>query len=327
MIACEVVAHSWQLSEPFEIARQVICEQPVIVVCLQDDRGYCGRGEAAGVDYAGESVASMVVQIQALAAPFADLPQLVQACQAMPAGGARNALDCALWDLRAKQSGLAAWQSAGLQLPAPLQCVYTIGLGSVQDVQRKALQAGEYGILKIKVDAQRHLDHVRAVRAVRPDARILVDANQGWTLELTRELLPPLHALGVELVEQPLPLGDDEALRGLQSPVWLAADESCTTIESLDSLVGRYHYVNIKLDKSGGLTEALCMAERAKQLGLGVMVGNMCGSSLAMAPATLLGQLSRYVDLDGPLLQLDDCAHGLIYRAGCVEPPGPALWG
>ncbi len=327
MIACEVIARSWTLTEPFEIAGRVFHAQPVIVVTLRDEQGHCGRGEAAGVDYSGETVESMMRQIRALAHPFLDMAQLQRVCLNLPAGGARNALDCAMWDLHAKQLGTPAWQRAGLKRPMPLKCVYTIGLGSIEDVQRKALQAREYDLLKVKVDAERHVDQVRAVRAVRPDARIMVDANQGWTLDLTRALLPQLRLLGVEMVEQPLPQGQDEELRGLNDAMLLATDESCTTVDSLERLVGCYQMVNIKLDKTGGLTEALRMAQCAKMLGLEVMVGNMCGSSLAMAPAALVGQLCRYVDLDGPLLQIEDCEHGLVYRNGCVEPPEPALWG
>jgi L-alanine-DL-glutamate epimerase-like enolase superfamily enzyme len=240
---------------------------------------------------------------------------------------ARNALDCALWDLRAKQSGVPVWQAAGLPALQPVTTAFTIGLGDEATTRRKARAARHFPLLKLKVDAQRHLDVVRWVREEHPGARLVVDANQGWSPALLRELLPALAAARVELVEQPLARGQDAALDGLQPLIPLAADESCTDRASLPALVGRYQFVNIKLDKCGGLTEALALAAEARRLGLGLMVGNMCGTSLAMAPAFLLAQSCTYVDLDGPLLQQQDRALPLQYDRGVIQPPSPALWG
>jgi L-alanine-DL-glutamate epimerase-like enolase superfamily enzyme len=203
----------------------------------------------------------------------------------------------------------------------------TIGLGSPEETQRRARSLARLPLIKVKVDAKRHVSSVRAVREQAPEARLMVDANQSWSRSLLEALLPELLALGVELIEQPVARGCDAELDGLASPIPIVADESCTDRHSLPSLQHRYQGVNIKLDKSGGLTEALGLARAARSLGLEVMVGNMCGSSLAMAPAFLVAQLARWADLDGPMLQQHDCAHPMRYAEGFVEPPSPRLWG
>jgi L-alanine-DL-glutamate epimerase-like enolase superfamily enzyme len=204
---------------------------------------------------------------------------------------------------------------------------FTLGLGDEATTRRKAREARDYPLLKLKVDAQRHLEVLRWVREEHPTARLVLDANQSWSLALLKSLLPALAQAGVELVEQPLAKGMDEQLQGLVSPIPLAADESCTDRSSLPTLLGRYQYINIKLDKCGGLTEGLALAREASAHGLGLMVGNMCGSSLAMAPAFVLAQSCAYVDLDGPLLQKLDRATPMIYQHGVIQPPAPALWG
>jgi L-alanine-DL-glutamate epimerase-like enolase superfamily enzyme len=315
------------MCEPFEISREVITDQPVIHLQLTDAQGISGYSEAAGVDYAGETPENMAAQIAAVQPQLHDGLNHAELAQLLPAGGARNALDCALWDLRAKQSGVPVWQAAGLDPLQPVTTAFTLGLGDDATTRRKAIEARDYPLLKLKVDALRHLDVVRLVREVHPKARLVVDANQSWTLELLQTLLPLLHAEGVELVEQPLPQGMDTQLDGLQSPIPLAADESCTDRSSLPQLLGRYQYINIKLDKCGGLSEGLALAAEAQKLGLGLMVGNMCGSSLAMAPAFLLAQQCAYVDLDGPLLQKYDRAVPMRYHHGVIHAPDPALWG
>jgi len=317
----------WELIEPFVIARGTSAQVPVLVVELLGVDGHVGRGEAAGVDYDGETPAGMAAQIAAVASEFEDA--LDGAClqRLLPPGGARNALDCALWDLRAKQSGIPAWQTAGLAELKPVTTVFTIGLGDPAAIARKARAAAAYPILKIKVDAERHIDVVRLVRQEHPHARLIVDANEAWSRGLLERLLEPLAALGVELIEQPLPRGEEAALDGLRTPVPLAADESCTDAASLARLAGRYGYVNIKLDKCGGLTEALAMAQEARRLGLGLMIGNMCGTSLAMAPAFVLAQSCRYVDLDGPLLQREDRKPPIRFETALMHPPERALWG
>ena len=245
----------------------------------------------------------------------------------LPPGGARNALDCALWDLRAKQTGVSAWRTAGLTGLRPVTTAYTIGLGDAATTRRKLRAARQYPLLKLKVDALRNLEVVAMARLEHPQARLVVDANQSWSLALLRELLPALQQAGVELIEQPLARGDDADFDTLQPSVPLAADESCTDRASLPGLVGRYQYVNIKLDKCGGLTEAMAMADAASALGLGLMVGNMCGTSLAMAPAFLLAQRCSYVDLDGPLLQKLDREPAMRFDGGLVSAPQDGLWG
>ena len=327
MIGCQTHFERWAMIEPFEIAREVITDQPVLLVQLHDGQGHMGQAEAAGVDYDGETLQSMAAQIASVQARLHDQVQGEELMQWLPAGGARNALDCALWDLRAKQTGRPAWRQAGLEGLAPVTTVFTIGLGDEDTTRRKLREARHYPLIKLKVDALRHLEIVRMVRQEHPGARVVVDANQSWTRDLLLALLPELLALGVELVEQPLARGEDAQLDGLQSPIALAADESCTDRSSLQALVGRYQYITIKLDKCGGLTEALAMASAATQLGFKLMVGNMCGTSLAMAPAFLLAQQCVYVDLDGPLLQQLDRATPLQYHHGVIQPPSPALWG
>lgn len=327
MISCQTRIEQWEMTEPFEIAREVITDQPVLVVSLSDGQGHTGCAEASGVDYDGETPLSMANQIARVLPQFHDDINGQDLLRLLPAGGARNALDCALWDLRAKQSGTPVWQAAGLAPLRPVTTAFTIGLGDEATTRRKAREARHFPLLKLKVDALRHMDVVRMVREEHPGVRLVVDANQAWSLDLLKELLPQLAQAGVELVEQPLPRGRDSELDGLSSPVPLAADESCTDRSSLGTLIGRYQFVNIKLDKCGGLTEGLALAAEASRHGLGLMVGNMCGTSLAMAPAFLLAQSCRYVDLDGPLLQKLDRATPLTYHEGVIQPPKAALWG
>lgn len=327
LLECTLALESWELLEPFEISRGVMTALDVLRLQLRDGQGRIGQGEAKGVPYRGETGLSMAAQIDAVR------PQLhagltgEELLQLLPAGGARNALDCALWDLRAKQTGQPAWQRAGLARVQPVLTAYTIGLGSEADVRRKVRAARHLPLLKLKADAHRHVDMARLAREEHPEARLVVDANQAWTRALLEEILPELRALGVELVEQPVMQGTDEQLDGLRSPIPLAADESCTDRTSLRALLGRYQYVNIKLDKTGGLTEALVLARQAKELGFGLMVGNMGGTSLAMAPAHLIGQHCRYVDLDAPMLMKADREHAMPYDGALLGPAGPALWG
>lgn len=335
MNKAELEIEEWELIEPFEISRGVIEKLPVLLVTFKDNQGRVGRAEAHGVDYEGETPLLLSQQIQSV------LPELFEAVAGepltqsaldlvqtlLPPGGARNALDCALWDLRAKQTNTPAWKTAGLAACVPLTTVYTLGLGSETDTRRKARDARHYPLLKLKCDAERHVDVVRWVREEHPHARIAVDANQSWTRDLLEHIMPTLVTLGVEMVEQPVKAQHDEELRGYDSPLPLAADESCTDRASLASLTPYYQYINIKLDKCGGLTEALAMSDAARALGLKLMVGNMCGTSLGMAPAFVIGQRCGYVDLDGPLLQKKDREHALVCVDGVMQPPRSALWG
>ncbi len=335
MITCKVEIERWELIEPFEIARGTISALPVIVATLTDSTGNVGRAEAAGVDYDGETPVRLAAQIDAVMPTLrgamhseaVDADLLAKLQSLLPPGGARNALDCALWDLRAKQMGVPAWKSAGLSSMHELTTVYTLGLGSEDDTRRKARDARQYPLLKLKCDGERHVDVVRWVREEHPQARIAVDANQAWSRELLERVLPQLVALGVEMVEQPVKRHEDAQLDGLVSPLPLAADESVTDRTSLAEIAGRYQYINIKLDKCGGLTEALAMSDLARSLGVQLMVGNMCGTSLGMAPAFLVGQRCGYVDLDGPLLQKLDRDHALVCVDGVMQPPVAMLWG
>jgi L-alanine-DL-glutamate epimerase-like enolase superfamily enzyme len=318
---------SWALREPFEIAGQVIVDLPLLHVELTDRDGLEGHAEAAGVDYDGETPGSMRAQVEAVAARLTDTTTAADLAAWLPRGGARNALDCALWDLHAKRCGVPAWVAAGLEPLRPLSTACTIGLGTIEDIRRRARQLAHAPMLKIKVDGQRHLDCIRAAHEEAPHARLVVDANQSWTRRLLEELMPSLQALGVEFIEQPVRRGRDAELDGLDSPIPLVADESCTDRSSLPTLHGRYQGVNIKLDKTGGLTEALALAREARALGFDVMVGNMCGTSLGMAPAFLVAQLARWVDLDGPLFNERDRDHPMRYDRSVLQPPAAALWG
>ncbi|HMK86249.1 MAG TPA: N-acetyl-D-Glu racemase DgcA [Steroidobacteraceae bacterium] len=322
-----VTVERWAMKEVFATSRDAIDHIPVVLVTLTDESGCRGRGEAAGVDYDGETPASMVSQIAALGPALHEGLRHEELLGLLGAGGARNALDCALWDLNAKRSGVRVWQAAGLVAPRPVTSCLTIGLGDEADTRRRAREASGYELLKLKLDAERHLDLVRIVREEQPRARLLVDANQAWSRTLLEKLLPELAALDVELIEQPVRRGEDATLDGLRSSVPLAADESCTDRRSLRQLLGRYRCINIKLDKCGGLTEALALAAEATRLGFALMVGNMCGTSLAMAPAFLIAQACRYVDLDGPLLQREDREPRIAYDHGVMQVPDPALWG
>ena len=317
----------WPLIEPFEIAREIIRDLSLLHLTLTDAAGREGHAEAAGVDYDDETPERMASTIRAIAPSLREDLDGDALAVLIPASGARNAIDCALWDLRAKQTGVAAWKTAGLPSLESLTTAFTLGLGASDDVRRRARAVKDWPLIKLKVDGARHIDLIRIVRDEMPGARVIIDANESWTPALLESLLPALVAERVELIEQPLPRGGDEALAAMTSPIPIAADESCTDRASLASLGSRYQAVNIKLDKCGGLTEALALARAARALSLDVMVGNMCGTSLGMAPAFLVAQLARWADLDGPLLQQGDRAHPMTYTAGIVHPPGAELWG
>jgi len=319
----------WQLSAPFKIARDTQYSVGTVHIEIVDSAGRRGRGEAAGVDYAGETVASMTAQLEGVRKilELVDVLSPAEIQSVLPSGGARNALDCALWDLRAKQTGVPAWQQLGLTPPARLACAYTIGIDTVEAVAAKARERRHFPLLKLKVDATSHIELVRAVRAEAADSGLIVDANASWTPGLLEALVPELASLGVSLLEQPLAPRKDVYLTGRSYPIPIGADESCVDRESINELVGRYQYVNLKLDKTGGLTEALACAQLAQSNGLKLMVGNMCGSSLAMAPGALIATLCDFIDLDGPLLQNDDVDHALSYADGWMSFPTAALWG
>ncbi len=327
MIACSVTQESWPYRTPFRIARGVADALDVIVVELRDEAGNIGRGEAAGVDYQGESIASMISEIEGLGAVLAPGINRTTLLDLLPAGGARNAIDCAFWDLEAKASGVPAWRTAGLETTTPVLTASTIGIGTPDEVRAKAEAMGDWPLIKIKVDGDSHEELIRIVHEACPRARLIVDANQAWTFAQLNALAPRLANLGVALIEQPLPKGGDAELRDYNHVIPIAADESCTDRASVPALAERYDCINIKLDKAGGLTEALAVAAAAREHRLDIMIGCMAGTSLAMAPGAIVAQHASFVDLDGPLLHASDRPHGLAYANGTMSFPTAALWG
>lgn len=316
----------WPLKRPFAISgRTFSCVDTVLVTLTC--KGIRGRGEAAGVFYTADQPASIFRQIEALTTEVEAGLTRAMLQKLLPPGGARNALDCALWDLEARLTGRPAWELAGLSTMAPVVTTFGCSADIPETVASTALAYVDARAIKLKLAGDGlDRDRVRAVREVRPDVWLSVDANQGFTPESLEALLPTLVAADVKLIEQPLPVSDDALLEGIQAPIPIAADESVQTLADLARMVGRFDVVNIKLDKCGGLTAALAMAHRARELGLGLMVGNMFGTSLAMAPACLLGQLCDVCDLDGPIFFSADRADRALYRDGTIIPPA-SLWG
>lgn len=285
--------------------------------------GITGWGECVPYARYGETLESVTAQIQSLPANISRM----ELQHALPAGAARNGLDCALWDLEAKQAGMRVWQLAGLPRPGPEITAYTLSLDTPEKMRAQARKNGFRPLLKIKLGTPDDMARLEAVRAGAPKSAIIVDANEGWSAEIYTELAPHLLRLGVRLVEQPLPAAADAALIGMNRPVAVCADESCHDCNSLPDLKGKYDMVNIKLDKTGGLTQAIKLKARAEAAGYGVMVGCMVGSSLAMAPATLIAQGVAYTDLDGPLLLAQDRETPLKFDDAGVHPPNAKLWG
>ena len=310
------------LAQVFTISRGSRTEAKVLSVKISRG-GVSGWGECVPYARYNETAASVSAQIESLPEAF-DRQGLYEL---LPPGAARNAVDCALWDLEAKQSGLRVWQLAGLPAPGPEITAYTLSLDSPENMRAQAAEHAHRPLLKIKLGTPDDMPRLEAVRAGAPRSDIIVDANEGWSAEVYADLAPHLLRLGVKLVEQPLPAADDGALLGLDRPVPVCADESAHDCASLKHLAGKYDVVNIKLDKTGGLTEALALRNAALAQGFKVMVGCMVGSSLAMAPATLVAQGALITDLDGPLLLAEDRAHPLQFDAAGVHPPTAALWG
>ena len=323
MISFQIRKESWPLKAPFTTARHYHEEIRTLHVTLFDGEA-SGQGEAVGVDNLGEDVDSIASQAETYLSQGA--VKHAQLMHDLPAGGARNAIDCALWDLRCKSTKKSIWEWLGMT-PKPITTVYTIPLESVQSMAVKAAAAKAYPHLKIKLDKKQPIEKMEAIRKARPEATLIVDCNQGWTFNLLQKCAPKLASLGVEMIEQPLKVGEDDMLTSYRSPLPLCADESCNTSADLPYLAPRYQMVNIKLDKTGGLTEALNLAKEATALGLELMVGNMLGSSLGMAPAFVIAQYCKYVDLDGPLLQKEDRDHPLKYDGSQIAIPEAHLWG
>lgn len=318
---------SWAITAPFHITGYTFTAFDALVVELIDEQGRSGFGEAQGVYYHQDTPVIMLAQIESLRERIEAGITREQLQQLLPPGGARNALDCALWALEAKQVNQPVWKLAGLDAPKPLLTTYTLG---ADDPDKMAMGAAAYAharAIKLKLtDDGRSAERVLAVRRARPDVWLMVDANQGFSRESFARILPTLVDARVDVVEQPFPVGNEAWLDGLQRPIRIAADESVQNRNDLANLVGRVDVINIKLDKCGGLTEALAIADEARKLGFALMVGNMGGSSLAMAPAFVVGQLCEVVDLDGPISIIDDYTPSVVYQDGSIWCPD-AVWG
>jgi L-alanine-DL-glutamate epimerase-like enolase superfamily enzyme len=323
----DIAVERLPFAKPFRISGHVFTESPVVVVTVSDGL-HTGRGEASGVYYLGDNEDTMVAALETVRGDLANGMTRAELQQALPAGGARNAADCALWELDAKREGVPVWKLAGLPEPKPLLTTFTLGADDPWVMAEGARAYADARALKLKLTGDLDLDiaRVRAVRAARPECWIGVDANQGFKIGELDPLIAALVDCGIALLEQPLARGHEADLDGFSSPIPIAADESALTLADVDALVGRFDTINIKLDKCGGLTEAIAIARRARTLGLDVMVGNMVGSSWAMAPAWLLGQLCDVVDLDGPTFLAADRKPGIRYSDGFIDCP-EAVWG
>ena len=316
---------SFPLKQPFSISRGTVNHVDVVTVEIEDGV-HTGRGECRPYARYNESIDSVRDQINSIKNEI-ELGLDVKGLQPLlPAGAARNAVDCALWDLQAKRTAKSVWQLAGLHAPSAREVTYTISLNTPQAMARDAAQS-ERPLLKLKLGAEDDMARLRAVRQAAVNSRLIIDANEGWTSEFLFEHSPEMAHLGVELVEQPLPADEDEVLTNYNGPVPLCADESCHTAKDVPRLATKYEYLNIKLDKTGGLTGAIELANRAQEAPMKLMLGCMMASSLAMAPAFLLASRAEYVDLDAPLLLATDRAHPFQYRGAVMQPNSPALWG
>ncbi|CAM5623007.1 L-Ala-D/L-Glu epimerase [Mycolicibacterium aubagnense] len=320
-----VDAERFPIAGVFTIARGSKTEAEVIT-CTIHDGNYIGRGECVPYRRYGETIEGVLGAIETMRPALENGLDRLQLQAAMPAGSARNAIDCALWDLEAKMAGTSVARML-LITPAALETAYTLSLAEPEAMATQARANAARPLLKVKLGGENDAARIRAVREAAPRSRLILDANEGWTDDNVAENIAAAAALGVALIEQPLPAGRDGKLRHISRPIPICADESVHATKDIDTLVGLYDAVNIKLDKAGGLTEAIKLRDRARKAGLGVMVGCMVGTSLAMAPAVLLAQGADYVDLDGPLLLARDREPGLVYQGSLVSPPDAALWG
>ncbi len=310
------------LAQVFRISRGARTQAEVVTVIYEKD-GIIGRGECVPYARYNETLESVIKQIE-------DLPDSIDKetlQENLPPGAARNAVDCALWDFECKKLDQRIWETANIQQPEKNITAFTLSLDEPENMFKQAEKNSNRPLLKIKLGTPNDMPRLEAVRKGAPNSEIIVDANEGWDAEIYSQLAPQLVRLGVKLVEQPLPADKDDDLIGLPRPLPICADESCHDRKSLEKLIGKYDFVNIKLDKTGGLTEALLLKNKALEAGFKIMVGCMVGSSLAMAPATLIAQNATFVDLDGPLLLAQDRQHGLLYDESWVHPPVKNLWG
>jgi len=321
-----VTVETFQIAGTFTIARGSRTQARVVVATVRDGR-HVGRGECVPYQRYNETIESVTAQIESVRPALEAGIDRHHLQRLLPAGAARNALDCALWDVDAKRLGLPAFQLAGLSRIAPVVTAFTISLGAPADMAKAAAAAAERPLLKVKLGGSGDPDRIAAVRAAAPDSELIVDANESWRRDLLRANVEACLVAGVRLIEQPLPETDDAVLREFAHPLPICADESLHDRQQLAHVRGRYEAINIKLDKAGGLTEALALSDAALDLGFQLVIGCMVATSLAMAPAMLLTPKARFVDLDGPLLLEKDRPDGLTYDGSIVYPPVPALWG
>lgn len=317
---------NWMALIPFRISRNTWNDFPSVVCEIEQD-GAIGRGEGLGVYYLDESQESMLAQIESISDRLSAGAGREELLALLPPGGARCAVDSALWDLEAQLTKTSAWKNAGVA-EDPVETVFTIGLeAEPEDMGARAAAADSLTLFKVKLNNDRPVERIAAIRAARPDARLVVDVNEGWDFDQLVDVAPALAEHGVSMIEQPLPRGHDEMLDDYDSPLPLCADESIQHAGELDDIASRYQMINIKLDKTGGLTHGLELAEAARALGLGIMIGCMGGTSLSMAPMHVISQLADFVDIDGPLLLKNDRPGGFIYDKGMVSLPTRRFWG
>jgi len=323
-VSCHV--ESWDALIPFRISRNTWNAFDCIVCEIGQD-GYIGRGEALGVYYLGERNETMLADIESVRAQLEAGTNRDELLDLLPPGGARCAADAALWDLESKLSGQSAWEMAGVATD-PIETVFTIGLeDEPEQMGAKAAAATNMNLFKVKLNDDRPVERIAAIRDARPDARLVVDVNEGWTFEQLQDVASELQKLGVSMIEQPLKRGADGQLENYAPPLPLCADESCMHLGELEQAATRYQMINIKLDKCGGLTHGLAIVNAARDKNLGVMVGCMGGTSLAMAPSHVLAQICDFVDIDGPLLLKNDRLGGFVYERGFASIPEAPFWG
>jgi L-alanine-DL-glutamate epimerase-like enolase superfamily enzyme len=313
------------LAESISITGYTFTVTDTVRVTLED-KGISGRGEAVGVYYTGDTVTKCTEQLEAIRDDVEQGLTFDKIQSLLPSGGARNALDCAYWDYQAKRQDKTIWQLLNMS-PKKLTSVFTLGMQSAEKMANAASKSQDYPMLKIKLDNNDPIGKLTAIRAVRPNVKLVIDINQGWTMEELIAYAPECAKLGVAMIEQPLKRGADAELAGYRSPVLLGADESCLDLAEYKKVAAYYDVINIKLDKCGGLTEAMEIVKQANADGKKLMVGNMTGTSLGMAPAYVIGQFCQFVDIDGPLILAEDIENGLTYHKGIVELPNKKLWG
>ncbi len=322
----ELTSESWPIAGSFTIARGSKTQAEVIVVTLTEN-GLIGRGEAVPYSRYHETVLQCIAGLEVVRSAIeGGIDRHALASLSLPKA-AQNALDCALLDLEAKKSGTAVWQRIGLKKPTAAVTAYTLSLDTPEAMATAASKSARYALLKLKLGRDGDIERLNAIREAVPRARLIVDANEGWSSDILPAMLEACEKHRVELVEQPLPADNDEALRNIPRGTILCADESAHDIAGLKKLIGKYDAINIKLDKTGGLTNALALAKAARDQNFKIMIGCMLATSLAMAPAFLLAQLADYVDLDGPLLLSRDRENGIAFTNGIMSPPRPELWG